>query len=143
MKKWNGLIIVSIMIISIGLLAGCSFGEETEDNGASTSTTDSTHSTEVPENHVRITVSINHGNEFITEEEIPIEDGDILLDVMEENFYVEQKGGFITSIERVKASDEEKTAWMYYVNGEMPTVGASEYELSSGDKIVFDLQSWE
>ncbi|WP_337020155.1 DUF4430 domain-containing protein [Oceanobacillus massiliensis] len=66
-----------------------------------------------------------------------------MLDVMEDNFFIERDGAYITSIERVSASEEDKTAWMYFVNDEMATVGADEYELSPGDKVVFDLQSWE
>ncbi|WP_156289265.1 DUF4430 domain-containing protein [Oceanobacillus salinisoli] len=142
MKMWK--IPLMTLLLLMGVLAGCASEESDEtENNASTSTTNSSQTEEVAEDHVRITISVDNGAEFITEEEIPIEEGDILLDVMEEHFYVEHEGGFITSIERVEASEEEQTAWMYFVNDEMPTVGAAEYELSSGDKIVFDLQSWE
>ncbi|RKQ16144.1 DUF4430 domain-containing protein [Oceanobacillus bengalensis] len=130
----------------VSLLAACAQDEDTQTHSnVTTSTTDTTQSEEVAEGHVRITVSINEGEEFLTEKEIAIEDGDILIDVMEENFYIETAfdGEFITSIERVAASDEEQTSWMFFVNDEMPTVGAAEYELSSGDKVLFDLQPWE
>ncbi|RKQ37695.1 DUF4430 domain-containing protein [Oceanobacillus halophilus] len=141
MKKRHFIFIVLFLII--GGLAACSSNSDQTQNNASTSTTNSSQTEEVAENHVRITVSINDGEEFVTEDEVPIEDGDNLLDKMEEHFFIEQESGFITSIERVQASEEEKTAWIYSVNGETPNVGAADYELESGDKVVFDLQPWE
>ncbi|WP_249871897.1 DUF4430 domain-containing protein [Oceanobacillus saliphilus] len=142
MKKLG--MLFSVIIMSVGLLIGCASGEETNQN-TSVSTNNTSHSEEVAEDAVRITITIDEGAEFVNEQEIPISEGDILMDVMEENFFIETEfdGTFITSIERVAASDEDQTAWMFFVNDEMPTVGASEYELSPGDKVVFDLQSWE
>ncbi|MCM3396593.1 DUF4430 domain-containing protein [Oceanobacillus profundus] len=142
MKKW--IFQFAVIVMSVGLLFGCSSDENTNQN-TSVSTNNSSQSEEVAEDSVRITISINEGEEYVTEEVIQIEEGDILMDVMEENFYIEtaHDGQYITSIERVAASDEEKTAWMFFVNDEMATVGASDYELSPGDVVVFDLQPWE
>ncbi|WP_087971566.1 DUF4430 domain-containing protein [Oceanobacillus rekensis] len=143
MKKW---ILQLVVIMAVGLLFGCSSDGDTEQNtNTRVSTNDTSDTGEVSEESVRITISINEGVESVNEQEIPIEEGDILMDVMEENFYIETEfdGTFITSIERVEASEEDQTAWMFFVNDEMPTVGANEYELSPGDVVVFDLQSWE
>ncbi|MBP2077824.1 DUF4430 domain-containing protein [Oceanobacillus polygoni] len=142
MKKW--IFQFAVIVMSVGLLFGCSSDNNTNQN-TSVSTNNSSQSEEVAEDSVRITISINEGEEYITEEVIEIEEGDILMDVMEENFYIETEydGTFITSIERVAASEEEQTAWMFFVNDEMATVGASDYELSPGDVVVFDLQPWE
>ncbi|WP_010650728.1 DUF4430 domain-containing protein [Oceanobacillus massiliensis] len=141
MKKW--MMQVAVIILGIGLLIGCSPEESTEGSNTSVSTNNTSQTEEVPEDSVRITISINEGQESVNEQEIQIEEGEILLDVMEDNFFIERDGAYITSIERVSASEEDKTAWMYFVNDEMATVGADEYELSPGDKVVFDLQSWE
>lgn len=140
-KKWLKKFLFIFFIT--GLLVACS--NESENTNTTVSTNDTSDTEEVAEDSVRITISINEGEQYVSEEEIPIEEGDILMDVLEENFYIEtdQSGQFITSIERVAASDEDKTAWMYFVNDEMATVGAAEYELSPGDIVVFDLQSWE
>ena len=141
LKKWFSY--VGVLLLSIGLLLGCA-NDTAEENNSNTRVSTNESSQELAEDEVRITISIDHGSEHINEESISIEEGDILLDVLEENFYIESDdSGFITSIERVEASDEEKTAWIYTVNGEMATVGAGDYELSPGDEVVFDLQSWE
>ena len=50
----------------------------------------------------------------------------------------------VSSIQSKELSQEdEKKAWMFFVNDEMAEVGAADYELSPGDHVVFDLQSWE
>lgn len=92
-----------------------------------------------------ITISLDNGKDIVTEKKIAIKDGDILMDVLKDNFTIETSpdGSFITSIEGIEANDKEKKAWMYFVNDEMATVGAKEYKLNSNDKVVFDLQSWE
>ena len=141
LKKWISY--VGVLFLSIGLLLGCST-DSSEQNNSNTRVSTNESSQELAEDEVRITISIDHGTEHVNEKSISIEEGDILLNVLEENFFIESDDSdFITSIERVEASDEEKTAWMYTVNGEMATVGAGDYELSPGDEVVFDLQSWE
>ncbi len=65
------------------------------------------------------------------------------MEVMEENYEVEQTEGFINSIEGIAGNEEEKMAWMYTINGEDAMVGANEYEVEDGDEIAFNYQSWE
>ncbi|WP_010530848.1 DUF4430 domain-containing protein [Lentibacillus jeotgali] len=138
--------IASILVV-IGLIAGCSAGggEQSEsNNGTKTSTNENTDG-ELSEDEIRMTISKDQGSEYIAEKEIEIEEGAVLMDVLQENFYVETKenGQFITSIERVSAKEDEQKSWIFKVNGEMANVGAAEYELSPGDKVTFDLQAWE
>ena len=91
----------------------------------------------------KINVDKNENEEVITEKEIALEEGAILLDVMKEHFDIEEDDGFITSIDGVEQDVDAQLSWMYFVNDEMAPVGAGEYELSVGDKVNFDLQSWE
>ena len=66
-----------------------------------------------------------------------------LLDVLKENFAVEESDGFITSIEGIEQDVDEKIGWIYFINDEMAMVGAAEYELEANDEVNFDLQEWE
>ncbi|SFD51068.1 protein of unknown function [Lentibacillus persicus] len=146
MKKWM-LYLASILMV-IGFLTGCGAGSEepTDSDESSQQTSEETNSeAELGENEVRITVSKDNGSEYIAEEEIEIEEGAKLMDVLKENFYVEtaENDQFVTSIERVSAEEGEEKSWIFEVNGEMANVGASEYELSPGDEITFDFQAWE
>ncbi|WP_347862826.1 DUF4430 domain-containing protein [Salimicrobium sp. PL1-032A] len=85
----------------------------------------------------------DEGAEQITEKEINVEEGTVLLDAMEENFELETQDGFITGIEGVSAEEGEQKAWIYTVNGEEAMVGAGEYEIEEDDEIRFDFQAWE
>ena len=122
------------------LIVGCS-----NDSNSSTPTEEETSEVtdEAQEQSVLITISLDEEKEIITEKEVEIEENAILMDVMKENFDSGEDGGFIYSIEGIEPEEDEKKAWMFFVNGEMAEVGAADYELSPGDHVVFDLQSWE
>lgn len=135
MKK--GLSYLLAIILAIGVLAGCGTTETPETNGSTPETQ------EVNEDVIKVTISKDEGEEILSEKEIAIEEGAILMDVLKENFDIEEDGGFITSIDGVAPEEGEQVAWMYFVNDEMAMVGAAEYELSPGDEVTFDLQAWE
>lgn len=147
MKMKKNMIQYLFILMAALALIGCSDDNENNESNSNTgvSTNQTSQSEEVAEDAIRITISINEGEEFVDEKEVVVEDGELLMDVMEENFYIETAydGKFITSIERVAADEEEKTSWTLFINGEMAMVGAADYEVSQGDIILFDLQSWE
>lgn len=127
---------IGTMFIVAGLLFGCA-----NNNGTDNSEGDNTEeASEVP---ISITISEDEGDEVISEEDVDVEEGDILMDVMEDHYDIEEEDGFIHSIEGVAPEEEEERAWMYSVNDEMAEVGAAEYEVEADDDIVFDLQSYE
>lgn len=99
--------------------------------------------TESQEEVIKVTISKDEGEEVLSEKEIEIEENAILMDIMKENYDIEEDDGFITSIDGVAPEEGEEKAWMYFVNDEMAMVGAAEYELEAGDNVVFDLQAWE
>lgn len=127
MKKHVNLIMA--FLFSITILLGCG---QTESPGE-TSNAD--------EQVVNVTISTDNGEEVISDATIEIEENEILMDVLEENFEIEDEGGFITSIDGVEQT--ENKYWLYEVNDEKASVGANEYELSPGDEVVFDLQAIE
>lgn len=135
MKKWI-LRFASIFVV-IGLLIGCAPDENNNGNTPNES--------QVEENEEMIVIKISKDKEAetIKEKELPIKEGAILLDVMKENFEVEEDGGFITSIEGVEQEEDEQKYWLYFINGEAASIGAGDYELTAGDEITFDLQATE
>ncbi|MFC3038957.1 DUF4430 domain-containing protein [Virgibacillus xinjiangensis] len=143
MKEKSWWLWLGSLLMVIGLLSGCA----DEDTGQTDSTADTeqgeAQQSEENEEKVLITLSENEGEEVFTEEEVTIEENAILLDVMKENFEIEEENGFISSINGIGPQEGEERSWMYYVNGEMAMVGAQEYELSPGDEVTFDLQAWE
>ncbi|RKQ29244.1 DUF4430 domain-containing protein [Oceanobacillus halophilus] len=146
MNKWMMRIAV---ILGLALfLVGCGSGENTEDaeetdTAADTEQAESAESSDAVEETVTITISENEGETTITEKEVPVEEGAVLLDVMKENFEIEEQETFITSIDGKAPAEGEEKSWMFFINDEMPTVGAGDYELNPGDEVVFDLQAWK
>lgn len=128
--------LMSVMFV-FTLMVGCSTNEDTNQNSKESQTEN--QQTE----KVVITISKNHGEETIKEEEVNFSEGDALLDVLKENFAVEESDGFITSIEGIEQDVDKKMGWIYFINDEMAMVGAADYQLEADDKITFDLQAWE
>lgn len=138
---------IALLLVVIGLLVGCGTAEQkqVETNNQSGGTASNENSEGKSENTVLITISKENGSEYINEKEVAIEETTILMEVMKENFNLETDydGGFITSIDGVAPKKGEQKAWMFTVNGKTPSVGAKKYELSPGDKVIFDLHAWE
>ncbi len=74
-------------------------------------------------------------------QQVEIEEGANLLEVLDQTFYIEtDENNELTSIERMKVSEEEDTSWHLFVNDELSDIPAKDYILSGGEKIVLDLQ---
>lgn len=126
------------LLFIITILAAC--GTNDENNNTTVSTSNSGQS-EVADNAVRITISINNGEQFVNEQEVEIEAGANLLEVLEKTFYVDtNEDNEITSIERVKSNEEENTTWVLIIDDVLSQTLAKDYTLNGGEKITFDLQ---
>src|SRR5699024_6972650 len=106
MKKW--LKLLSPLIVIVFILIGCSDdagntnkGEET--NNKTETEDNNTKSEENEEEQVSITISEDDGEEVHAEEKVDVEEGAILMDVLDENFDIEEDDGFITAIEDRKS----------------------------------------
>lgn len=101
-----------------------------------------------------VTISINceviknEGKSYIPENgiildetEVEIEKGDTVYDVLseickKENILFSANMGYIEGIHNIFETDFGKSSgWIYFVNGEAPSVGCDSYELVGGDKI--------
>ncbi|MFC7060492.1 DUF4430 domain-containing protein [Halobacillus seohaensis] len=131
-KLYQGFLMTLLAVV---LLSGC---QEEANEGVS-----ETEQEKVEEVSIEVEISQNKGEEVISTEEHSVEEGTMLMEVMEDNYEVEQEEGFINSIEGISPEDGEQKAWLYTINGEDATVGATEYEVEEGDEINFDFQSWE
>jgi len=94
---------------------------------------------------VAATISLTDGGTVIADSEktVEVEAGTNLLEIMKENYEIEEAEGFITVIDghsQVEASEETKAKyWLFDINGEPAMVGANEVELQEGDVIVWNL----
>ena len=92
---------------------------------------------------VELLVTLANNSETVSKVEVEFKEGDNLLYIMQKNLKIVDNAGFITSIEGVEAKTEDKMAWFFQINGEDSMVGAGDYKLKNGDKIHWDLHSWE
>ncbi|WP_217984676.1 DUF4430 domain-containing protein [Terribacillus saccharophilus] len=127
MKK--ALHMLSALLLAAGILAGCGTAEQPQQNQQAEQQTEQ-----------QVTVTLSEDGEEISSKEVSFEEGDILLDVMKENFEIEEDGGFITSIDGHAQDANANKYWLFTVNEEMSPVGANEVELKDGDEVVFNLQ---
>lgn len=72
-----------------------------------------------------------------------IEKGENALSLLKEKHEVQTKqysfGDMVEAVDGVKGGDGRY--WIYYVNGETAKVGASDYKLKEGDKILWRLEA--
>ncbi|SFK01480.1 protein of unknown function [Halobacillus dabanensis] len=145
MSKWYSVLLA--MVMAVGVLVGCGSQEEEGTSSNQEEQVEENTSANEEEQAEEVTVQVEIANskedEVIADDEWTVEEGTTLMEVMEENYEVEQTEGFINSIEGIAGNEEEKMAWMYTINGEEAMVGANEYEVEDGDEIAFNYQSWE
>lgn len=65
-----------------------------------------------------------------------------LLDALKENFKIEEKSGFITSIDGKTQDQAANKYWLFDVNGKMAEKGAADIHLKKGDTVAFYLGSF-
>ncbi len=76
-------------------------------------------------------------------ESIKIVDDETALDIVRRTHGIETKrydfGDVVTSIDQVDGGIDGRY-WILYINGEMSSVGAGEYKVKSGDRILWSYQ---
>lgn len=113
-----------LFLITAALLAGC--GQPAESDSAEALGT------------VTLTVTGYEDAANLPETEVPLTEGMTALDILDASgFAVVKSDGFVESIDGLTNAMEgyPNSGWLYYVNGESPTTGASEYALSDGDAV--------
>ncbi|WLR42718.1 DUF4430 domain-containing protein [Bacillus carboniphilus] len=92
-----------------------------------------------------VVIGDNERGVILCPKEVTYEEGETAQDLLineftEENIEFSGSGDwvYISGIDGLKALDRgEKSGWLYYVNDEMPRVGAGSYEVQSGDQISY------
>lgn len=126
MKK----IVSSFLLFTLSLvLVACG-------NGAA----DSTSASSSQEQYVQLIVSQKDSK---LDEKVTFEEGQTVMDVLKANYKVVEKDGMVTAIDGVMQDEKEKIYWMYKVNDEMASKGASELKVEADDKIEFYLEDFE
>lgn len=138
-KIFGGL---STLLLSSVLLVGC--GNESADTTSEAETAD-TEDVVVVEDEKIITMSVYVEGELVegSDKELEIKADQNVMEIMEEHYDIETADGFMTSIEGYEQDDDAGQYWLYYINDEMPSVGAEDYVPEDADKITWELETLE
>ena len=135
------------LLLSTGLIiTGCTTDtvdapEETDT--PETAEVEETDTTAEDSTEVTATIDILIDGEAVADlsEEVTVEEGTYLLDVMYELYDIDaSEAGFISRIEDYEQDLDAERYWLSYMDGEMLPVGAAEYELEDGDSIEWRLE---
>lgn len=127
-----------MLVVIISLLVACSNEHENPDVVVSTNETGDTEV--VPEEELRLTISLDNGAQFINEEQIQLDEEASLLKIMRDTFFIEtDEENEIRIIERMEANEDEGITWHLYIDDEPTDVSPEDYVPNGGEKIVFDL----
>ena len=89
-----------------------------------------------------ITLDFENDKKVDKTKKITIIKDQTLLDALKENFKIEEKSGFITSIDGKAQDQAADKYWMFDVNGKMADKGAADIHLKKGDTVAFYLGSF-
>lgn len=129
-----------ILLASSALLVtACGSSSQEADSKPATSTESS-----VVETTVSVSFSFEEDEKEITDltKEIEVQEGQSVLEALIENYEVVEEGGLVSSIEGDEQVEKESKYWLYTVNNEQPTVGASDYILEEGDEVKWSLNAY-
>lgn len=137
--KW----IVGVVFL-LAVCLGFYFSETQNDFGANI---DNQENMEEFENNEHLaTVSVTFAGEEIEGSPVEIElksEIDLMTYMVQHFDVIGADEGFITSINDVEQDESEGLYWLYYINEEMPSVGAGDYIVEDGDLIEWKLESFE
>ncbi|MFE6235141.1 DUF4430 domain-containing protein [Cellulosimicrobium sp. NPDC057862] len=140
---------LTAVLLTAGLLAGCSSTDEPgADATSSTSTSTASEETSAPADDATDEASDDESGDTDDAPEFSYEGraGTTALDLLLEadpsaQVTGEGENAFVTAIDGV-AADPDSEFWALYVNGEMATVGAGSLETTDGDEITWKLETF-
>jgi len=97
---------------------------------------------------ITIIATEDFGTSILFDEELIIESGESTMDVLQKVATVTTTygGGYVGSINGIKSQysseNGEKEDWLYFINGMLASVGASQYKPHPGDIIHWDFHDW-
>ncbi|MDN6724045.1 MAG: DUF4430 domain-containing protein, partial [Tetragenococcus halophilus] len=123
--------VAGIAFFSALFIVGCSSEQDAAD------TSEATSQTSQAQEEITATVEIEDEDQTVDEKEIETTTDETLMEVMQDNFDIEEDSGMITTIEDIEQDEGENMYWTYTINEEMVNTGADETTLEDNDQVVF------
>ncbi|AOF49290.1 DUF4430 domain-containing protein [Tetragenococcus halophilus] len=129
--------VAGIAFFSALFIVGCSNEQDAAD------TSEATSQTSQAQEEITATVEIEDEDQTVDEKEIETTTDETLMEVMQDNFDIEEDSGMITTIEDIEQDEGENMYWTYTINEEMVNTGADETTLEDNDQVVFTYDKME
>ncbi|GEQ38095.1 MAG: DUF4430 domain-containing protein [Tetragenococcus halophilus] len=129
--------VAGIAFFSALFIVGCSSEQDAAD------TSEATSQTSQAQEEITATVEIEDEDQTVDEKEIETTTDETLMEVMQDNFDIEEDSGMITTIEDIEQDEGENMYWTYTINEEMVNTGADETTLEDNDQVVFTYDKME
>ena len=129
--------VAGIAFFSALFIVGCSNEQDAAD------TSEATSQTSQAQEEITATVEIEDEDQTVDEKEIETTTDETLMEVMQDNFDIEEDSGMITTIEDIEQDEDENMYWTYTINDEMVNTGADETTLEDNDQVVFTYDKME
>ncbi|MFC3931405.1 DUF4430 domain-containing protein [Streptococcus dentapri] len=113
------------IVLSLLLLVAC--GNAKSDKTADNSKADS-------DNKITLIIKSNDGEK---NQDLIFKKGDTVMDVLKAHAKVEEKNGFITSINGTAQDESAGKYWMFKINDKLAPKAANQIKVKNGDKIEF------
>jgi hypothetical protein len=117
-----------VTIISLFVVSGCQSPTATEQS--------STYSQTKTE---KVTITLAQEGKELTKKTVDYQPKQTLLQLLKQQFTVEEENGFITAIDHHTQDKDKGIYWTFTINGHMAEKGANEIKLANNDKVVFNL----
>jgi hypothetical protein len=139
-KKLLAAFLFSILLILVGCQNGAK--DTTTENSTPASQGNETKQEEVQE--ITATIEIfDLEDKKVESKTVELKDKQSLMEVLKENFEVDETNGFINGVGELRANSDEKQYIAIKVNGELAAVGANDLIIEDGDVVSLSLEVWE
>jgi hypothetical protein len=137
---WKTAFTVALVVT---ILTGCTNESQIEAQPDAEETGDANQEVLEDRDTIQVEISVIAEGEEIesSPKTLELDKGDNLLEVMKNNFEIEETDTFIQSIDGYEQKAEDGMYWLFDINGEMAPAGANEIELQEGDFVEWKLES--
>lgn len=126
------LVLFLVAISSLFVVSGCQAPSETQQSSSQTQT--------ITE---KVTITLEKEGKEITKKTVDYDSDQTLLQLLKQQFTVEEDNGFITAIDHYTQDKDKNLYWTFTINGKMAEKGANEIRLADKDQVVFNLATFK
>lgn len=94
-------------------------------------------------NKIKVTYTLKKNKKQIAKKTVKLKKNQSVMKGLKKAWKVDEKGGFVSSIDGHKQNDKKKIYWTYTVNKKQVNVGANKKKLHNKDHVEFKLAKYQ